>query len=279
VFCAPLEPLAAKTENALASLQNRLRRCGAGQQQYLWLGKHNGAFEERCTGGLLLRRRRAVAGRAPEDGVGDENLAVQASRADHAVQELACAADEGLAACILFGAGTFSDDHHRCAGPAAREDGARGAGEFERATVIGGDRRLELVERIGRRRQRLGVAKARGKIGREAGSDRNLALGLGGYGVGAGGGGTRRSLQPAATLGHAVDRRLLVGGGHSSLGPEGEQAGQGALRFGICGSGHGLTIGPACAVWNPRARPTFGFCLTVAVGGSDKALWIGWRIP
>ena len=43
-------------------------------------------------------RRRAVAGRAPEDGVGDEDPVRQARRRQHPVQQLAGLADEGLAA-------------------------------------------------------------------------------------------------------------------------------------------------------------------------------------
>jgi hypothetical protein len=74
--------------------QHRFGRGGAQQQHSLRLQDGEGPLDERRADGLFLRRGRAVAGRPPEDGVGDEDLAGQARCVEHLVQQLARLADE-----------------------------------------------------------------------------------------------------------------------------------------------------------------------------------------
>ena len=61
----------------------------------------------------LLRRRRAVAGRAPRNDVGDIGAgAVEADRRDHQVEQLAGASDEGQAVEVLLASRRLADEHH-----------------------------------------------------------------------------------------------------------------------------------------------------------------------
>ena len=67
-------------------------------------------LEERPAGERLLRRRRAVAGRAPVDDVGDVHVGfAQADGGQHLVEQLAGAADEGLAFEVFVAPRRFAD--------------------------------------------------------------------------------------------------------------------------------------------------------------------------
>ena len=67
----------------------------AEADQEIGIGQLDLARDERAAGGRLLRRRRAVAGRPPGHDVGDVDLRpVEADRGEHAVEQLAGAADE-----------------------------------------------------------------------------------------------------------------------------------------------------------------------------------------
>ena len=94
---------------------------------------------------LLGGGRRAVAGRAPEQDVGDVEAAVarEPDRAHHAVHQLAAHADERLAEPILVGARRLAHDHHRRARRAVGEHRVLG-GALQRAALEAADRRLEL---------------------------------------------------------------------------------------------------------------------------------------
>ena len=68
--------------------------------------------EEWRAGLDLLRRRRAVAGRAPIDGVGDVDMLLgEPDRRQHAVEQLPGAPDEGLAAEVFVAARRLADQH------------------------------------------------------------------------------------------------------------------------------------------------------------------------
>ena len=100
---------------------------------------------------LLLRRRRAVAGRAPGDDVGDVGArAVEPDRRDHAVEQFSGAADEGEALQVLLHARRLADEHHARLRVAVGEDEV-GGGEAEVAALESLERRAELVERGGGR--------------------------------------------------------------------------------------------------------------------------------
>ena len=94
---------------------------------------------------LLGQRRRAVAGRPPEQDVGDVEvaLAAHADGVEHAVHELAAHAHERLAQPVLVGARRLAHDHDRRAGHAVGEHGVLG-GALERAALEGAHGRLEL---------------------------------------------------------------------------------------------------------------------------------------
>ena len=75
-----------------------LRGGAAEQDEDIRIGKLDLALDEGPADLRLLRRRRAVAGRPPGNDVGDVGaLPVEADRADHAVEQLPGAADEGQA--------------------------------------------------------------------------------------------------------------------------------------------------------------------------------------
>ena len=85
------------------------------------------ALDERLADLHLFRRRRAVAGRAPEDEIGDVDIGLgQVDGGEHAVEKLARAADERLALDILVLSRRLSDQHEARGLRAARETEARG---------------------------------------------------------------------------------------------------------------------------------------------------------
>ena len=100
--------------------------------------------EERRASLDLLRRRRAVAGRTPIDGVGDVDVVLAKSdRLEHAVEQLSRAADERPALQVLVAAGRFADQHEaRAVAPAREAEALRRA--LERATFEARDQGFEL---------------------------------------------------------------------------------------------------------------------------------------
>ena len=105
--------------------------------------------EEWRAGLDLLGRRRAVAGRAPIDGVGDvDMLLAEPDRVQHAVEQLPGASDEGLAAEVLVAARRLADQHDaRLVAAALEAQALRRA--LERAALEGGDHGLERGKRAG----------------------------------------------------------------------------------------------------------------------------------
>ena len=105
------------------------------------------AGEERRAGLDLLRRRRAVARRAPIDRVGDVDVLLgEPDRGEHAVEQLPGAADKGLALQILVAARRLADHHD--AGLLAAPGEAEALGRaLQRAAVESGDELLQLEKR------------------------------------------------------------------------------------------------------------------------------------
>ncbi len=95
----------------------------------------------------FLRRRRAVAGRAPGHDVGDVDVAgaAEADGRQHAVEELPRHPDEGQALTVLVRAGRFPHQHDARGGVAVGEAEVLG-GLLQRAAVEGGERLAQLVE-------------------------------------------------------------------------------------------------------------------------------------
>ena len=131
------------------------------------------AQHERQAGGDLVGGGGAVAGRAPVDGVGDQDTrAVEADRRQHAVEQLAGAPDKGAADAVLVGAGRLADDHDRGRGIAVGDDRV-GRGALQPAAFEPGDRRFQRRDGVGARRcetrrlrrlpRRLGKGRRRGR--------------------------------------------------------------------------------------------------------------------
>ena len=108
----------------MPSVTPRMFLAAASAEQHQHLGgiELDLPGEEGRAGLDLFRRRRAVAGRAPIDGIGDVDIVLgKPDRLKHAVEQLPGAADEGLALQILVAAGRFADQHEARAVAAARE--------------------------------------------------------------------------------------------------------------------------------------------------------------
>ena len=96
----------------------------------------------------FLRRRGAVARRAPGHDIGDiDSCAVEADRRQHLVEQLPGAADERLADPILLGARPLADDHDFRIGRAIGEN-QPGRGIFQGAAVEGGEAVAQFVEML-----------------------------------------------------------------------------------------------------------------------------------
>ncbi len=138
-----VEPAPAQPGDAGARRQQCPRRGAAGQHQHFWLNQCDVAQHERQAGGDLVRGRRAVAGRSPINGIGDQHAgAVEPDRRQHAVEQLAGTADKRPSDAVLVGARRLADDHQRCGGIAVGDHGV-GRGLFQRAAFESGDRRFE----------------------------------------------------------------------------------------------------------------------------------------
>ena len=123
----------------------------------------------------FLRRRRAVAGRAPRHDVGDvDRGAVEADRGQHAVEQFAGAADEGQALDVFVAAGRFADEHQPCLRIAVGEHQLRG-GRLEGAAVESLQNGAQFVERFGALGG--GARCHRGGVGRRRGARRRRGSG------------------------------------------------------------------------------------------------------
>ena len=124
------------------------RRRAAEADQDVRIGKLDLALDERQADLRLVRRRRAVAGRPPRHDVGDVDLgAVEPDRRQHAVEQLAGAADERQALDVLVAARRLADEHHARLRIAVGEHQAARGG-VQRAAV-------EAVEHGAQRRRGL----------------------------------------------------------------------------------------------------------------------------
>ena len=142
--------------------EQRLRRGIAERDQDVRVHQLDLALDEGQADLRLLRRRRAVAGRPPRNDVGDIGLAaIEADRGDHAVEQLARAADERQALDVLVAAGRLADEHHARLRIAVGEH-ELGRGRSQRAAV-------EFVEQRAQRLQRR-----RGARGLARGGDRRI---------------------------------------------------------------------------------------------------------
>jgi electron-transferring-flavoprotein dehydrogenase len=138
----------AQPGDALALRQQRAGRRAAAQHQDLGADERDMAQDEGQAGSDLGRGRRAISRRPPVDDVGDQHtLTVEADRRQHAVEELAGAADEGAADPVLVGARGLADDHDRRGGVAVGKDRV-GRRAPERAAVEIGDQCLERRHRL-----------------------------------------------------------------------------------------------------------------------------------
>ena len=124
---SPVAPLASELEDTLVALEHEFGGGPADQDQQPGLDQGDRALDERRTDHLFLQRRRPVARRAPEDGVGDKHLVLEVYRGQHPIQQLAGLTDKGFAALIFIGTGAFTNQHDLGIGLAAGEDGLFGA--------------------------------------------------------------------------------------------------------------------------------------------------------
>ncbi len=130
----------------------------------------------------LLRRRGAIARRAPGHDVGDIDLgAVEADRREHPVEQLPGAADERAADPVFVAARRLAHQHDPRVGRAVGEHQLRRR-RLEAAALEAFERRAQLVE--GARRRGRFARRARGFVGRA----RRRRRGPGAFGPRRGGG-------------------------------------------------------------------------------------------
>ena len=179
--------------------------------------------------------------------------AVEADRGQHLVEQLAGAADKGLALAVFLCARRLADEHDVAGRRAVGEDGVLG-GRLQRATVEGLERGFQFVERVaagrrspspgryGRMRDRRAGRLRRATVAARHRLDQGLAAAA-----------LRGSASAGGRLGREpVDRRVehgFVGAGFDQPGQGGEGIGLGALR-------HGAIIGEAPARQARRLRLT-----------------------
>ena len=121
----------------------------AEADQDVRIGELDLALDEGQADLALLRRRRAVAGRAPRNDVGDVGAgAVEADRRHHQVEQLAGASDEGQALEVLLAARRLADEHHARLRIAVREHELLGGGA-QRAAFELRQHGAQLVEARG----------------------------------------------------------------------------------------------------------------------------------
>src|SRR5262245_52920102 len=118
----------AQLADRLLRLEQRLRGHAAEREHHLRLQDGELRGQERRARGQLVGLGVAIAGRPTKDCIRDVHLvARELDRLEHLGQELACAADEGLALDVLVGAGTLPDHHKLGLRVARAEDDGRPA--------------------------------------------------------------------------------------------------------------------------------------------------------
>ena len=123
-----LAPAPAQSHDAVLRAQKGARRGCAEADEDARAHQLDLAQREGQAGFGFRRRRCTVAGRAPEHRIGDPHVvAPDADGGEHAVQELARLADEGLARDVLLAAWRLSHHHHlRRVRPVAEHEGLGG---------------------------------------------------------------------------------------------------------------------------------------------------------
>src|SRR6185312_16199688 len=108
-FALQREPATAQTHDAVGAPEQCSGGRAAAEHHCFRAQQCDVAPDEGQAGGDLLVGRLAVAGRPPEQDIGDVSVAVAAiaDRGEHAVEQLAAAADERLAQPVLVGARRF----------------------------------------------------------------------------------------------------------------------------------------------------------------------------
>jgi hypothetical protein len=103
-------------------------------------------FQEGPADGYLLRRGSPVGRRSALDGVADIDIfSAKAHGRDHAVEELACSAHEGLALGILFSSWAFAHKDHFGSRVSDSKDNLGSAG-VEAASGAAFEARLDLIQ-------------------------------------------------------------------------------------------------------------------------------------
>src|SRR5262245_21883370 len=107
-----IEPAPARTFDALLAAEQRLRRRPAEAHEKVRIGELDLAQREGEADLAFLWRRRAIAGRAPRNDVGDVGGgAVEVDRRHHQVEQLAGASDERQSLEVLLTARRLADEH------------------------------------------------------------------------------------------------------------------------------------------------------------------------
>jgi hypothetical protein len=167
-------------------------------------------------------RTRAIA--RSRNGRHSACSAREAAGRQHAVEELAGAAHEWLAARVLLRSRRFADQHHRSVRRPPEDDGAGGLG-LQPAPREGVDGGLQLCKRrSGRRRvprqpERLGVMGREGAGGLRSGASRRRPHSV-----------RRLGREAARALRQTIHRFLGVKDVDPRLRPEGEEAAEGMDR-------------------------------------------------
>src|SRR5438309_2023372 len=137
----------AELADRLARLEQRLAGHAPERQHDLRIQHAELGVEEPCAGSQLVGLRIAIARWAAFDRVGDVHLvARELDRFEHLREQLAGAAHEGLALCVLLGARALADDDELGAWAARAEHdrvallAQRAAAAALEATLLGGQR-------------------------------------------------------------------------------------------------------------------------------------------
>lgn len=188
---------------------HRLGRRGAQQQDGLGLQQHQRPLQEGQAGGLFLRRRRAVAGRTPEDTVHLEGAVRQAGLGQHTVEQTPGGTVEDDTGTIFGLARRIADDQKGGGVRPGADDGALSALLLQAATVEAFRSGGQGLHGHGLCGEGAGLMGALPGVGRSHDRRRGLEHGF------AHGG--RFDMRP-------VDWRVLKAGVDARIAPEGEQA-------------------------------------------------------
>src|SRR2546423_1648959 len=107
-----IEPAPAGALDALLHAEQRLRCRAAEAHEDIRIRELDLPLDERQADLTLLRRRRAIAGRAPWNDIGNIGAGtVEADSRHHQVEQLSGASDKGQAFEVLLTAGRLADEH------------------------------------------------------------------------------------------------------------------------------------------------------------------------